>query len=66
MSALQPLTNPKLQAFKLANKLRKFRAQTEIEAANNKDHERSEVVRVIDWYAYNELINQLELCFKVK
>lgn len=61
------LHSPKKQAWQLAQQLRKFRAKTEETAPTfNADAERMEVVREIDWTAYNSVIEQLEFLYKNK
>lgn len=59
---------PKKEAFNLAKKMRQFRAKTEETASSevnvNADQHRAEVVRQIDWTAFNDVINQLEFCQK--
>lgn len=61
------LTNPAKEAFNLAQKMRKFRQQTEETARNeenpNADRERAEVVRQIDWEAFNKVIEQLQFVY---
>jgi hypothetical protein len=56
---------PFKSAYKLAQQMRKLRAETEqncySEYNPNADSQRAELVRVIDWAAFNEVINQLEL-----
>lgn len=59
---------PKKTAYKLAQQMKKFLARTE-ETAHSKvnnqaDHDRTEVVRQIDWQAFNKVIEQLEFCYK--
>lgn len=61
------LTNPAKEAFNLAMKMKKFRAMTEETARNefnpNVDSERAEVVRQIDWNAFNEVVKQLQFVY---
>lgn len=61
------LTNPAKEAFNLAQKMRKFRNQTEETARSeenpNVDSERAEVVRQIDWEAFNKVIEQLQFVY---
>lgn len=62
--------NPAKEAFNLAAKLKEFRAKTEItaysETNQNAEQERRDVVRQIDWAAFNEIVNQLEFTYKHK
>jgi hypothetical protein len=55
---------PAKSAFKLAQQMRKFRAQTEENALSetnpNADNDRREVVRQMDWYAFSQVIDYLE------
>lgn len=61
---------PAKTAFSLAKKMRKFRAKTEATALSDLNHkaedERCEVVRQIDWAAFNEVIKQLEFTYTNK
>lgn len=54
------------KAWNLAQKMRKFRAQTEqtqySETNPNVDQLRVEVVRQIDWAAFDKIIGHLEFC----
>jgi len=59
---------PIKQAAKLANDLKKFRAMSEQDIYSelnvNAQEQMREVVRQIDWTAFNTIINQLEYCDK--
>lgn len=58
---------PTKSAYKLATQMKHFRARTEeiaySEINNNAENDRKEVVRQIDWTAFNEVIAQLEFCY---
>lgn len=55
---------PKETAYKIGEQLKNFRARTEETAFSeynlNADHDRSEVVRQIDWAAFDKIIEQLQ------
>lgn len=58
---------PKKAAYKLAVDMQKFLARTE-ETAHSEinpraDQDRAEVVRQIDWAAFNKVIKQLSFCY---
>lgn len=59
---------PDKTAYMIAQKLRKFRAESEqfisSEINVNADEQMRNVVRQIDWKAYNDIINQLEFTYK--
>lgn len=58
---------PKKAAYALAVSMRRFRAKTEEMAHSEYNHrcdeDRVEVVRQIDWKAFNEVIEQLEFSY---
>lgn len=59
---------PFRSAFKLAKQMRELRAKTEETAYSETNHQadlnRAELVRQIDWRMYQEVIDQLEFCYK--
>jgi hypothetical protein len=58
---------PDKSAYWLAAQMKKFRARTEETAYSEMnayaDHDRREVVRQIDWDAYDKVISQLEFTY---
>lgn len=60
--------HPKKSAYKLAQQMKQFLTRTEETAYSETnpqaDHDRTEVVRQIDWQAFNKIIEQLEFCYK--
>ncbi len=65
---MQTWNFPKKTAASLAKKMREFRARTEETATSevnpNAEYHRVEVVRQIDWSAFDKLIDELEFCHK--
>lgn len=61
---MKPFNYPKKSAYQLAQKMREFLTKTEETAHSeinvNADSDRSEVVRQINWSAFNEVIRGLE------
>jgi len=62
------IDNPKKMAYQLGKRLSDFRKWSEdiitSESNPNANEDMREVVRQIDWNAYNDIINQLEFCHK--
>lgn len=58
---------PKKSAYMLGRDMRRFLHQTEntaySELNNNADADRVEVIRQIDWAAFNQIVNQLEFSY---
>lgn len=62
---IKPLENPFKEAARLAKKMREFRARTEKTARSedniNAEGQIVELVKIINWSEFNNIINQLEL-----
>lgn len=61
---------PDKKAYSLAKELRKFREASLLPVTSKinprAQEQMNEVRRQIDWYAYNEIINQLEFTYKMR
>ena len=58
------MTKPKKQAYVLAQTLKNFKRDLFMQKIDRKANaESGEVARVVSWSAFDELIDQLELCY---